>query len=521
MPPHEVARAENAVLGHRLGWRLSPSRWLLGAAALVATGFFALRTLGGDEHFYAYAASAVYRGETPYSDFLFPQGPITPYVLGLPSLLGFDALRAGQALSLLFAITAMALAVDAARRLAGERAATVAAATLLASVAFLHTAPTFTPFPLVALLLVASAWALVAPIPWPARALLGGAAIGLAACARLNAGVAVPLLMGVVAVVDRGRIRNALLVGVGAAIPLLLAYGPLILRDPAAAWWNLVGFHTLDGRDPAIGFASQMKYKLDAIGFMARASPFLAATLLFAGALAWQSRGASTPSRATLVAAYAASASVLVLSVNFLKVYFQPGYVVMVVPLLALLAGLAYAAALSRTGDASARRTLAALVGALLVANVVAAAPAEIRGADARSSLTVMEEVGALLDAKLAEDARIFTSQPAFAVAANRNVVDGSELGTGSLFPRMGDAEAASHHVLNAERLRMILRDREADALVLIPGDFVFTPFPSLDLAPGEKQAFVDEMWALVEANYALEMVRGEGDGQIRVYLAR
>jgi hypothetical protein len=67
-------------------------RWVCAAVfGLVAVYYAVLtmtRRIDGDEGYFVYAAQLAMSGKVPYKDFFFPQMPLTPYLFGVPWLVG-------------------------------------------------------------------------------------------------------------------------------------------------------------------------------------------------------------------------------------------------------------------------------------------------------------------------------------------------------------------------------------------------------------------------------------------------
>ena len=101
-------------------------RWaphlLLGLLAAEALAFVYYGNVNGDEGWYLQASRLVFRGEIPYRDFAYFQGPVLPYVYGLPQLLVGPSLLVGRLTSLAFTAGAVLTIVYLVHRLAGHAA---------------------------------------------------------------------------------------------------------------------------------------------------------------------------------------------------------------------------------------------------------------------------------------------------------------------------------------------------------------------------------------------------------------
>ena len=242
--PEPPAARPAAFRGFRILWAGAIAFAVALAAANVLLG-----SLNQDEGWYLLAALRVARGQLPYRDFLFTQGPGLPLVYGLLApLWSWAGVAGGRVLTALFGLAASALAA----RLAGElaprrlrRQAQFAAWLLLACVPA-HSYFTALPktYALAAFFLLAGFNLLAGRRP--ALWLLGGAAIAFAAATRISLGLALPVT-GVALLLRRRdpRWRNAwLLFGIGGAAALLATYGVALLRWPADFLFSQ-GYHAV------------------------------------------------------------------------------------------------------------------------------------------------------------------------------------------------------------------------------------------------------------------------------------
>ena len=99
--------------------------------ALVGLVFVLRGRLNVDEGWYLDASRLVFHGQIPFRDFGFTQMPLSPYVYGLPQLLG-PSIVLGRLTSLLFVVAAVGLAVRVTWRAVGRYAALAVAVLCLA-----------------------------------------------------------------------------------------------------------------------------------------------------------------------------------------------------------------------------------------------------------------------------------------------------------------------------------------------------------------------------------------------------
>jgi 4-amino-4-deoxy-L-arabinose transferase-like glycosyltransferase len=89
--------------------------------------------LNVDEPFYLTAGDLVFRGQVPYRDFAFTQGPVLPYVYGAALALIGTNLATGRFVSVALSALALALVLSIAHRLASVRASVIAFILLIAT----------------------------------------------------------------------------------------------------------------------------------------------------------------------------------------------------------------------------------------------------------------------------------------------------------------------------------------------------------------------------------------------------
>lgn len=504
-------------------WLARRERFLhaLLVAAYLVMGVAQLR-FGGfshDEGFYAYAAWNVMQGETPYQDFMYPQSPLTAYVYGLSAVSGFD-LYVMRGLAVAFGLGGVVLAALTARRLAGPVAGLLASAALVFSGTFSHV---ISPIPLTALLVILSAFVLTTRLAPAWRYALAGLLLGLATGVRLNVVVAIPVFVAYAWIAEGRRLAPALAGATAAGAAIVATYAPFAFADFAAAKWNLVTYHVLDGRAPGMGVASLVKYKLDGLHYFIQGFAFVVALSTFL-ALAFAFFARRAPRRLVaqnLLPVYLGVSMALVVAANFSKVYIQPYYIAAVLPVLAALVAVGVVRLLPRMGSADARALFAGLVVVLLALNFVALVPESIQRNRPAEDPALVREAGAYLASVVPEDGRIFTFRMAIAAEAERQVVPGTEMGQLSYYPAMPTDEARTLHVLNAELAKEMLANRSAAALALVGGEFTYTTFPTAELLPAEQAQTLADLRATLEAGYRFDRAFGVGAGAIEIWVPR
>jgi hypothetical protein len=207
----------------------------------VAGAVFVVRgRLNADEGWYLDASRLVFHGQIPFRDFGFTQMPLSPYVYGLPQLLG-PSIVLGRLTSLLFAVAAVGLAVRVTWRAVGRYAALAVAVLCLAFPTGIYNLTLVKTYALSAFLLVAVLAALTSPAP-PKRALPWAVAAAVALTLTRTTGIVLTILVVAWAFVHAPEARRRVL---GVAAAGVAIGGAFVLTDPASARYGLVTFHGL------------------------------------------------------------------------------------------------------------------------------------------------------------------------------------------------------------------------------------------------------------------------------------
>jgi len=222
-----------------------------------------------DAGFYLNASREVYRGQMPYRDFFFVQGPVYPYVYGLPLLfVGYKVLYA-RWISLVLGILTIYLAGWTAGKTSNSTGKLIAL-TAVATVPF-H-AYFFSSIKLYALtgfLLTAAFACFSSNLSNKIRYTAGLTLALLAAASRLTL---VPiLLIAVIYVLSDSFSKKEGIPWIALSsftiIAILLA-GPFLLADHKAVIYNLIGIHTSASSGPYLfSFSKQLKVILKLIVF--------------------------------------------------------------------------------------------------------------------------------------------------------------------------------------------------------------------------------------------------------------
>ncbi|MEX2395042.1 MAG: glycosyltransferase family 39 protein [Actinomycetota bacterium] len=207
-------------------------------AFVTHIAFIFIGRINGDEGAYLHAARLVARGQVPYRDFAFTQMPFLPYVHALPQTVFGPSLLVGRVTSAAFAIATIALAVAAAKRLAGERGAAIAATLFAAFTLGAYMNVIVKTHAVTSFFVVGALWVLTTSLPDDIKLALSTSLGTLATATRLSS-VAFAFVLFWIGVRDPRSRRDTVL--------LSLAIGTCVLAvtatNPDGAIWGLRDFH--------------------------------------------------------------------------------------------------------------------------------------------------------------------------------------------------------------------------------------------------------------------------------------
>lgn len=449
------------------GWFFLPA--LLFGLALWGANLL-LGNLNQDEGWYLLAALRTARGQLPYRDFFFTQGPVMPLVYGALSPLWAPAgLLGGRLLTGLCGLLAVALAAALAARLAPPRHRAHAAlcAWLFTACAPVHGYFSVLPktYSLAALFLLGGFARLARG---RAGALSAGLLLGLAAATRISLAPALPCVLLVLwfrRAEPDGR-QAWLRFGLGAGAALALTYG-VALAATGEAFLFAQRYHATRN---AGGAAAWLALRAGFASRTLQAYPLL--WLVALGLLACALRGRRLFAAPSLLAAAGWTAAAVTL-LHALSPFPYDDYQTPVMPLLAAVAAAAFwrgAAAADPSGRWSGR-LLAGFCGAALLLAMGSPLLMEwqvIRKdrfwfqQKTRPDLLVLRDAGRWIRARSPAGSLLLTQDAYLAVEAGRDVPPGLEMGPFSLFPGLADEEARRHHLHTPATLRQAILASEA-----------------------------------------------------------
>jgi hypothetical protein len=508
----EMMKAERAGLRERIG---GGAIGVLLAASLLALAAAAVWVgpLNQDEGWYLNAALNVARGEAPYADFAFTQGPVLPGIYGLvaPLWSPFGVLG-GRMTTLLFGLAGSAVLVGLLARRApvGDRPAAWAVGGALAllnlyQLYFLSVVKTYS----LTLLWIALGLAALdgaAEKRSIARAAAGGLFLALAAGTRLSAGIL--LAVGGAWLVGRALRRGGghalwIAFGAGGALGLVALYGRFFVLAPEGLRFGLLEYH--GGRAAGVG----VRLWVNKVGFALRvAGAWLPA--LAAACLALSSRPARSGDprdRRSDLPLLLLSCAAALTAVHVVAPFPYDDYQVIAYPLFALWAAGLWIERHGPSRGGSTASCAAPILGLCLLA--AAASPLiqewAVAGRDRiwwhlkeRTDLQTLRAVGRLLRERGAEGETLLTQDAYLAVEANALLPGGLEMGPFSYFPEMTTERARALHVVNRALLEQMIRESKAPWAAVSGYGFAIEAPAIAPVPPAERQTWIE----LLERRY-------------------
>ncbi len=490
--------------------------------AVLSAAYVFVGTLNEDEGWYLYAAKLVYAGQHLYSDFMYTQAPLMPYIYGLPQRLFGEGLYLGRFESLLFAIlTAIALVI-AARRLKGATAGLFVAAALALSPMVLHHLTVIKTYSLTTLLISLALLSLTLKTSKVTKAVLSCALLSLAAGVRLSVIAAVPALLLSWLLLDRDGWKPFLAGAISATAVTVAAFLPFVLPDFHNAWFNMLGFHTVTYESSS--FFHDLYDKADNFGSLSNnislmlMGSALALILFFVG-----KRGSWLQAlRARLVYVQIGAILAALIVADMLPRAMRWDYFIICVPCLVILSGSAVAKLWELASDRKMQNAIIAVVAVFLILNAIGGNHnLDVLGRSL--PIAKVEKVARFLDQHIPEQDSIFTMHAFIAIQSRRNLLPGLEMGVFSYYPEWNTEAANRYGVINDDIARAYLSSERAAAVLLTPEDFRRnSTLKTLD--PQERQENAEQMLQLIKSHYDLALTVpsfGQWKETLMIYLRR
>jgi hypothetical protein len=428
--------------------------------------FVAFGRVNHDEGWYLYASRLVYAGQLPYRDFAFFQGPLLPYVYGLPQVLFGPDLEVGRWTSAALSLVTVCFGGLLCRERGGRGAVLFFLATIALTPMVLWSFTTTRSEPLTTPLLMTSAY-LLARRDFGARsAMLAGALAALAVVARISmlpAGLAITALA---AARSRSHGESTLAAILAFVVVGAIGAGLAFSGDFGSAWFSL--YTAQAERDSQLAAAPELG-ALERIPLIARHLQRLPASFGFVPA-AVVVVAALAPGSRRWIGLLCAIAALAYLPHLAPRIVF-PEYFVPAFPLLAVACAIALAAFRDdrrlrvRRGATFCALALLAYQALHFTAQVEHRAPA------GRSDLAVLREAASYVRAVVPADRTLVTMDTYLAVESGRAVAPGWEMNAFSYFPRLDDETARRFHVVGANALEHATARPDVGAVAFTDSD--------------------------------------------------
>lgn len=418
----------------------------------------------GDEGWYLYASRLVFDGDVPYRDFPYFQGPVFPYLYGLPQVLLGPSFLVGRVTSLAFTLTAILTIAYLAHRLGGRASLLWALALVFLNPVLMRYCTLARPDAAVTSLSLLALAALLRFRQGTLALTAAPALLLLASGMRISF---VPAFLGVLAFVlwtSRATRGQRLLAGGFLLSEALVVFGILISLAPQRAVFNLWSSQVSRAGQFAPSDPSPGATFLDKVVQLESLWSWYLMVLVPAVALAayivmryyqgWQPRRAHFGGRPLDSHLLIFGLALLifaphVLASSILQYYFLPSSALLTV---------AVATAPVHLGTSADLRAVRSLVLPLLIALVLLGAPSYAARAttflDVRDpDLVEFGDAGDLVASYLDDDEPFVALDLTLAVAANRPVIPGLEMGQLSYWPGFSTEKAERLGVFNRELL--------------------------------------------------------------------
>lgn len=417
-----------------------------------------------DEGFYVLAGQSAFGSRPLYSEVPYFHMPgFAVVVAGLQAVVGPDLTLLRLALAVV-AFAALLLIGAVVRRERGPEAETIYGVLAAASPFMLTTLPTIASYSAVAgLMLALCAYGLV--LRSPSGAALAGVGIGLATACRVAYAPAAGLLL--IALWRRDGLRTAAIFAATAATSLLALAGWWLLRDPAAAWHNVIAAQLERARwTPYLWTVDPWRSRLDvAFSLLLHLFAPLIVTMPLWRSWFARRRAGATDKPALL--------GVLIVGAVLAHFVPTPSYLVYFVSLVPLILAVCAIAVAGR----GIRRFRGLLAGAALVGLCAqdtvfvhgqpyplawTAELAGVIGGEARG----WDRAVAALRERTPEGATVWSFDTSLVVQAGRRVPPGFEMSYFAFYPKATPEYAAARRILDPSRALAPLRAREVAAVV-------------------------------------------------------
>lgn len=470
--------------------------------------FIKYGAINHDEGWYLYAARLVYEGKQPYKDFAYFQGPLLPYIYGLPQRLFGEGILTGRLTSFAFGLLTFLLVAKLARRLAGDMAAVFALAICCTATIFFWAFSTTRTEPLVTALTMISLYFLITGDKEPIASLLASSTMVLAAATRVSCLPATLCVIVLSLYKNRASRARIALIFLLISLQIFLLFVLPLMQSPSHMLFNVFTSQLQRHRQlkeapllsPLAFWVRRLTEMLLYFAWYYSALFHVAITLGVFVPLQWGVQGLRhVLRRQWRYLAIIGLATILYLpnlSVpeNFQAVYFLPSACPIAVVIGGALADLYY-----KFSQAATARLVTALTLGLVILQVLFSAGIKSYYTSSPSPLQELEPVAQRVAALVPPHKQVATFDTYIAVEAKRMVAHGLEMDMFAFFPRLPDEEARQYHVVNDNLLAQILRDERTACAIFTDFDLrmlVIRAWPWQEWEPPGKPLSEGELFA-------------------------
>lgn len=443
--------------------------------ALFSLAYCMAGPINHDEGWYLTAARLVGQGKILYRDFAFTQPPLLPYLYAIPLRIFDGGMPLGRAITMAFSLACFLLTVSIARRLAGTRAAVVAAGLSgLAgyqiwqfSVVKALAVPTF--------LALGSVYFFVLDERKRRYAPYASVLLMILATATRITFLPAAAVIGAYYLHEywkRSDRREAVKIAFfGLAVTVAL-FAPFILMAPRQILFDVVLFHNinLSRAAPSAILHRKLALCIEYFKFFPHVGLMLVPAAIYT-VKDFKSREFLCLHNKKLILF---AVFLLVFLSQWLAGTAQKHYQSNVIPLLVILLASAEAGLYEK---AKWRRLMNCFVALCIVISLshsqkgLAAASIDKDG-EAVLPIENLKEIGRFLREHTTPGATIFTQHAYVAVEARRNVTPGMEMSIFSYFPDWSTEKSLKYRVTNNELLFRAIMEAEPEAVVLSEDSF-------------------------------------------------
>ncbi|MFP3953822.1 MAG: ArnT family glycosyltransferase [Candidatus Acetothermia bacterium] len=438
-----------------------------------------------DEGWYLYASKLVYEGSIPFRDFSYTQPPLLPYVYGGLGQITGIGLLVGRIITAGFGLLTLVFTMATAKRLAGNIASLLAGAAIALNPFAIYFMIITKTYSLSTMLMVLSIFLLFRKgnegVFYPLSVICLGLAIGV----RITI---LPMLFFVllyVAIVNRKYLLRSV---VTSGLTLSVIFLPFLILDPKATFFNVLGYHL--ARYSPQTFAQVILGKIRTIFELSVKFPFLLSFIAL-GIVFYivpENRrfdfSLEEPTKGHWPHLLVFSSFAVIFLVHFLPGGALPEYHVLNIPLAAIFAGWLFQDWSSHMKRHYVKTLLIIVVIGLLLFSFIGSRTIH-RLIDPRTSyinlsggrlpLREASQVASFISENTSPDDPVFTTHTYLAIEANRDVLDGMEMGIFSFYPNWTTPRARRYKVVNLFLLRQYIENQAGKLLILTDRDFTLS----------------------------------------------